>query len=84
VAGGRYAESWLRLNTGNVYGILSEFALEFLTAVDRARREAGESGAEPLLVHVLRPPSQRHAPDIPVRYEAPAPWRVVEQAFKAS
>jgi hypothetical protein len=79
VAGGRYAESWLRDNTGNIYGILAEFVTEFLNAVDRARSEAGQTGTEPQLVQVVKPPTHRHTPDIPVRYEAPSPWRVVQQ-----
>lgn len=84
VAGGRYAESWLRQNTGNLYGILSEMVTEFLMAVDRARSEAGHSGAEPQLVQIIKPPTHRHAPEIPVSYEAPPPWRVVQQAPVAS
>ena len=78
VAGARYAESWLRENTGNLYGILSEIVMEFLSAVDRARTDAMHRGAEPELVQILKPPTHRHGPDIPVRYEAPSPWRVTQ------
>jgi hypothetical protein len=80
VAGGRYAESWLRDNTTHLYGILAEIVLEFLAAVDRARSDALHRGTEPELIQILKPLSNRHGPDIPVRYEAPLPWRVTQQA----
>ncbi|MBL8145249.1 MAG: hypothetical protein JNL34_02590 [Anaerolineae bacterium] len=79
VAGGRYSESWLRANTGNLHGILAEIATEFLSAVDRARTVATQTGDTPELVQVMKPATHRQAPDIPVRYEAPIPWRMVQR-----
>lgn len=80
VAGGRYAESWLRANPGQLYGILAEIAVEFLAAVDVARTGAAESGDPPELpLAVSASYTHRHAPVIPVHYEAPPPWRIVAQ-----
>lgn len=77
VAGGRYTESWLRDNPGQLFGILSEIAVEFLAAVDAARADAAESGAPPELPRAVSASyTHRHAPVIPVHYEAPPPWRI--------
>lgn len=78
VAGGIYSESWLRENGHRLGGALAEFASKFMAAVELARATAAQHGTEPELRQMVTPAPSRHAPDIPVRYEAPPPWRVVQ------
>jgi len=68
----------LRENGHRLGGALAEFASKFIAAVELARAIAAQHGTPPELRQLVTPTPSRHAPDIPVRYEAPPPWQVVQ------